>query len=89
VIRSLQNLLSETQAQSRLAMLRQDLGWNGTRWHRSGYSLASLLLLPLFPFFGGIAGFVAKPACRMPAASLTAARNAFGDTSVHVQEGSP
>jgi hypothetical protein len=102
VILSLQKTFSETrkQAQSRLAVLRQGLrqglSGQGRTWseeHRATYLLSSLgscLPLPLFPIFGGTAGFDSKPACRMPAANpLTSARGAFGDTSVNVQEGTP
>jgi hypothetical protein len=94
VILSLQNTFSETQAQSRLAVIRQGLGGKGTRWHRA-YSdsrpLSSLFPRLPRPIFGGIPGFDVKPACRMPAATpLTSACSAFGDTSVNAkQEGSP
>ena len=96
MILSLQNTLSETQAPSRLAVLRQECFGRvrpvgqGTGWHRS-YPLSTLL-----PIFGGTAGFESKPACRIPAASLltrlASARSAFGDTSVNAvnaQEGTP
>ena len=84
MILSLQNTLSETQAQSRLAVLRQEcLGQvraarpsgPGTSWHRPAYPQSCLQLpsLSLFPIFGGTAGFDLKPACRMHAASLFAA----------------
>ena len=88
VILSLQNISSETQAQSRLVVLRRGLSGKGARWHRSAYPLSSLLPCLPRPIFGGTAGFDPKPACRMHAKPLTSARTAFGDTSVNVQEGS-
>ena len=92
VILSLQKLMSDTQAQSRLAVLRQGLGGEGESWHRASYRLASLPVPALFPrpIFGGLAGFVSKSTCRMPANPLFAARSAFGDASVNAkQEGTP
>lgn len=88
MILSLQKLMSDTQAHSRLAVLRQGLGGEGRTWHRAAYPLASLPV-PC-PIFGGTAGFASKPTCRMPANPLSAARSAFGDTSVNAkQEGTP
>jgi hypothetical protein len=92
VILSPQQLMSDTQAQSRLAVLRQGLAGEGRTWRRASYRLAALPvpgLLP-HPIFGGLAGFSSKPTCRMPANPLFAARSAFGDTSVNAkQEGTP
>jgi hypothetical protein len=95
VLLSLQNLRSETQAHSRLAVLRlQGLApsGKGTSWHRAAYPLSISLSIPSLPLFGGTAGFASKPACRMPAAPLSHSdlRPACGDTSVNAkQEGTP
>jgi hypothetical protein len=87
---SLQNLRSDSQAQSRLAMLRPELNGQGTSWNRACPLGCLLPRLPR-PIFGGKASFEPKPAFRMHAAtSLTSARPASGDTSVNAkQEGSP
>ena len=52
---SLQKLMSDTRAQSRLAVLRQGLGGEGGSWHRASYRLTSLPVPALFPrpIFGG------------------------------------
>jgi len=92
VILSLQNPMSDTQAQSRLAVLRQGPGGEGRPWHPASCRPVSLLVPALLPrpIFGGIAGFTSKSACRMPATPLFADRSAFGDTSVNAkQEGTP
>ncbi len=90
--------MSDTQAQSRLTVLRQGPGGEGRPWHPASCRPVSLLVLLVLlvpallprPIFGGIADFTSKSACRMPATPLFADRSASGDTSVNAkQEGTP
>ena len=91
MILSLQKLMSDTQAQSRLVVVRPGLVGEGRTWHR-GYRLGMFPVSALrpCPILGGTVGFLAKPIGRMPSRPLFAARSASSDTSVIAkQEGSP
>jgi hypothetical protein len=85
VILSLQNTFTETQALTRLAVLRSGFAGRGSRkasllWHRAYRS--SLVCAPII---GGGCGLITKPGPRMPALppiSLDPSANAE-------QEGSP
>jgi hypothetical protein len=100
VILSLQNISTETQAQSRLAVLRQELCSSGSSGRSGGapqvqghwaYGPSLSLSLGGFgsfgAFFGGTTG---KPGGRMPAAPLCTFTSLAFDTRVNAkQEGSP
>ncbi len=92
MVLSLHNLLSETQAPSRVAVLRHQVvapSGKAATWHRPAYPICA-------PTFGARAftvGFNPKPSCLIPMAALSSSdsfRSAFGDTSVNAkQEGTP
>ena len=91
MILSLQNISTETQAQSRLAVLRREIC--GTSRTRSPQVQSHWAYGPsLIPVFGGLTG---KPGGRMPAASLfssfpRACDQLDSQTAVNAkQEGSP